>query len=113
MYASQARGEEVASQAYVDTEKSEPLIETYSSEDGASGPRVKKMPGETRDEAAERVRKQKELRRLQNLVRYAYPRQREAYLYKKKLLPPEAFNCSVDLLKLKKESMRIDQQQYL
>ena len=43
-------------------------------------------------------------------MRYAFPRQREAYLYRKRLLPPERFNISVDLLKLKKESMRLDQE---
>ena len=41
-------------------------------------------------------------------MRFAYPRMRETYHYKKKLLPPEAYNMSVDLLKLKKESKRID-----
>ena len=41
-------------------------------------------------------------------MRYAFPRQREAYLYKKKLLPPADLNMSVDLLMLKKESIRQD-----
>ena len=43
---------------------------------------------------------------MQKLVQYAYPRQREAYLYKKKLLPPEALNMSVDLIKMKREASR-------
>lgn len=41
-------------------------------------------------------------------MRYAFPRQREEYLYKKKLLPPGALNMSVDLLKMKKESLRLE-----
>ena len=41
-------------------------------------------------------------------MRYAFPRHREEYLYKKKLLPPGALNMSVDLLKLKKESLRVE-----
>ena len=43
---------------------------------------------------------------MQKLVQYAYPRQREAYLYKKKLLPPDALNMSVDLMKMKREASR-------
>ena len=39
-------------------------------------------------------------------MKYAYPRQREAYLYKKKLLPPEDLNMSVDLIKMKREASR-------
>ena len=45
---------------------------------------------------------------MQKLAQYAYPRQREAYLYKKKLLPPEALNMSVDLIKMKREASRRD-----
>eukprot|EP00353_Schmidingerella_taraikaensis_P014532 CAMPEP_0185567836 /NCGR_PEP_ID=MMETSP0434-20130131/966_1 /TAXON_ID=626734 ORGANISM="Favella taraikaensis, Strain Fe Narragansett Bay" /NCGR_SAMPLE_ID=MMETSP0434 /ASSEMBLY_ACC=CAM_ASM_000379 /LENGTH=148 /DNA_ID=CAMNT_0028182147 /DNA_START=1016 /DNA_END=1462 /DNA_ORIENTATION=- len=43
----------------------------------------------------------------------AYPRQREAHIYKTKLLPPEARNQVLDLLKLKKESIRQDQEKSL
>ena len=43
---------------------------------------------------------------MHRLVKYAYPRQREAYLYKKKLLPPEDLNMSVDLIKMKREASR-------
>ena len=43
-------------------------------------------------------------------MKYAFPREREKHIFKKKVLPPEAFNMSVDLLKLKKESMRLDQE---
>ena len=65
---------------------------------------------ETREQAIQRHEQEKELKRLEKLMRYAYPRQREDYLYRKKLLTPAAFNMSVDLLKLKKESMRLDQE---
>lgn len=64
--------------------------------------------GESREEAEKRCEKEKELKRLEKLMRYAFPRQREEYNYRKRLLPPDAFNMSVDLLKLKKESMRLD-----
>jgi len=35
-------------------------------------------------------------------MKYAFPRQREAYVYKKQFLGPEALNLSVDLIKLKR-----------
>lgn len=44
-------------------------------------------------------------------MRYAYPRQREAHLIKSKLLPPGVQNHSYELLHLKKEEMRILEQQ--
>ena len=43
-------------------------------------------------------------------MRFAYPRQRETHIYKKKMLSPEDLNQSVDLLKLKQESMRLDRE---
>ena len=49
----------------------------------------------------QRLNKQKEMARIKRLMRFAYPRQRETHLYKKKLLPEEALNMSVDLFKLK------------
>ena len=63
-----------------------------------SGPKIKRRPGETKEQAIKRIEKAKELKRLQKLMQYAFPRQREAYLYKKKLLPPEELNRSVDLM---------------
>ena len=39
-------------------------------------------------------------------MKYAFPRQREAHEYKKKVLLPEEMNASVDLLSLKRYSIR-------
>ena len=80
------------------------------SSDDEEGPRIKRRPGETKQQAIERIKKQKELRRLENFMRFAYPRQRETHIYKKKMLSPEDLNQSVDLLKLKQESMRLDRE---
>ncbi len=55
-------------------------------EDGKT--RIKRRPGETKASALARYKKQKEINRIENFLRFAYPRQREAYLYKKKLLSP-------------------------
>ena len=68
--------------------------------------RIKLIAGETREQAIERLAKEKEVKRLQKLMRYAYPRQREEHVYKKKLLPEKDHNASVDLVALKKESKR-------
>ena len=46
-------------------------------------------------------------------MKYAFPRRREEHLYKKKMLNPEDLNMSVDLIKLKKESMRLDKERSL
>ena len=35
-------------------------------------------------------------------MKYAFPRQREAYVFKKELLGPDNLNMSVDLVKLKR-----------
>lgn len=69
---------------------------------------LKRMPGESAEEAAERINKVKELKRIQKLVRYAYPRQRESYVYKKKLLGPDSVNVSIDLYKLKRIKLEQD-----
>ena len=80
-----------------------------SSIDSDGSPRKKKVkckPGETLEEAQKRIDREKERRRVEKLLRYAYPRHRETYIYKKKLLPPDAMGSSVDLLSLKKEALR-------
>ena len=69
---------------------------------------MKRRKGETKQEAIERVKKWKEKKRVERLLRFAYPRQHETFLYKKKLLHYSEFNTSVDLSTLKRESMRID-----
>ena len=43
-------------------------------------------------------------------MRFAYPRQLETHVYKKKLLKPDELNMSVDLFRLKQESMRLDKE---
>ena len=64
------------------------------------------MPGETREMAEDRVAREKEIRRVQKLMKMAFPRQREAHVYKQRLLPPDRRGESVDLMRLKKESIR-------
>ena len=46
-------------------------------------------------------------------MRFAFPRQREIHLYKKKLLDPQGLNTSVDILQLKKEFMRLEKEKFL
>ena len=48
------------------------------------------------------------MKRIQKLVRYAYPRQRETYVYKRKLLGPDSLNVSIDLFKLRKIKLEKD-----
>lgn len=68
---------------------------------------VKRLPGETREQAVERDLRDKEKKRLTKLLRLAYPRQREAHLIKAKLLmSPEESSLMHDLYTLKKESIR-------
>ena len=43
-------------------------------------------PGETKEEYESRVFKHREFIRVKKLMRFAFPRQRETHLYKKKLL---------------------------
>ena len=67
---------------------------------------MKRRPGETKAQALDRIKREKEKQRIEKLLRMAFPRQRETYVYKKMLLPPEAQSMSVDLFKLKQESIR-------
>ena len=78
--------------------------------DEETGQKIKRRPWETIKEALEREAREKEVARLQKLMKYAFPRRREEHLYKKKLLNPEDFNMSVDLIRLKKESLRLDKE---
>lgn len=41
-------------------------------------------------------------------MKFAFPRQRETYIMKKKVLGPDQLHASVDYLTLKRESLRID-----
>ena len=69
--------------------------------DEETGQKVKRRPWETIQQALEREAREKEVARLQKLMKYAFPRRREEHLYKKKMLNPEDLNMSVDLIKLK------------
>ena len=82
-------------------------------ESDEDGHKVKRRPWETIQQALEREAREKEVARLQKLMKYAFPRRREEHLYKKKMLNPEDLNMSVDLIKLKKESMRLDKERSL
>ena len=44
------------------------------SEDENGRKKIKRLPGETRVQAFERYKKEKDLRRLKKLMKYAYPR---------------------------------------
>ena len=46
-------------------------------------------------------------------MKFAFPRQRESHNLKRSLLNPEDFNTSVDLVQLKKESLRIGKEKML
>lgn len=46
---------------------------------------MKRLPGETREQAIERDQREKERKRVEKLLRLAYPRQREAHLFKAKM----------------------------
>jgi len=81
--------------------KSKTSLDDDSSDDdftSKSGHRIKRKPGETKEQAIDRVNREKEIERVQKLMRFAFPRQRETHLYKKKLLDPEEQNTSVDIL---------------
>ena len=43
-------------------------------------------------------------------MRFAFPRQREEYVMKKKVLGPDLLGTSVDFFKLKQESLRMDRE---
>jgi len=77
-------------------------------EDSTSQGVMKLRPGETKGQALERIKRYKEIKRIEKLMRFAYPRQREEYIMKKKVLGPEQLNTSVDFIRLKQESLRID-----
>ena len=70
-------------------------------EDSVSTDGIKLRPGETKEQALERIKKQKEIRRIERLMRFAFPRQREEYVMKKKVLGPDLLGTSVDYFKLK------------
>lgn len=82
------------------------LTQSFYSQDSNGKKRVKRLPGETREMAEDRVAREKEIRRVQKLMKMAFPRQREAHVYKQRLLPPDRRGESVDLMRLKKESIR-------
>ena len=44
------------------------------SEDEEGRKKIKRLPGETKEQAIERYEKTKEMRRLKKLMKYAYPR---------------------------------------
>lgn len=52
----------------------------------------------------------KELKRIKKLMQYAFPRVRETYMYRKKLLGPDKVNASVDLYTLKKIKLEQERQ---
>ena len=65
------------------------------SEDENGRKKIKRLPGEAREQAFERYKKEKDLRRLRKLMKYAYPRAQEMHTLKKKLMPrPEEYNSS-------------------
>ena len=41
-------------------------------------------------------------------MKFAFPRERETYIMKKKVLGPNQMHCSVDFMTLKRESLRMD-----
>ena len=47
---------------------------TSGSEDEEGRKKIKRLPGETKEQAIERYEKTKEMRRLKKLMKYAYPR---------------------------------------
>ena len=91
------------SAAYMLTTESDEHLHSCSLDSDGSPKKNGRKFGESKDQFQKRIDREKEKRRLEKLMRYAYPRQRETYMYKKKLLPPSALNMSVDLLSLKKE----------
>lgn len=78
--------------------------------DEKNGRRIRVLPGETKEEAVARDKRDREHRRLLKFMQFAYPRQREAYLYKKKMLDPDQMNTSVDLTMLKREFRRMEKE---
>ena len=66
---------------------------------------LKLRPGETVEQAQQRVQKEKELKRIEKLLKLSYPRQRELHMYRKRFgrnASPIQFNTSNDLLQYKK-----------
>ena len=70
--------------------------------------------GETTKDYRERMEKMKEVDRVQKLMKFAFPRQRETHIYKRKLLSPQELkmNLTVSLVHLKKEQIRVEQENY-
>ena len=61
--------------------------------------------GESKQEYKERMRVAKERRRLEHLLKYGFPRQRELHLFKK-LHPEEDLPSLNDIYELKKSQAR-------
>ena len=78
-----------------------------SEEETVGGRKIKRRPGESKVQAIARIEKAKEVDRIQKLMKFAFPRQRDSHVYRKQLLSPEDYNMSVGLLSLKKESVRM------
>ena len=86
----------------------EVVQDSLCDDDAASNGGIKLRPGETKEEALERIRKQKEIKRIEKLMKFAFPRLREEQIMKRKVLGPENVNESVDYMRLKREAIRID-----
>lgn len=78
-----------------------------------TGRRLKRLPGETKTQAIERDKIEREHRRVLKFMRFAYPRQREAHHYKKKMLDPDQMNTTVDLTRLKQEFARMEKERLI
>jgi len=94
-----------------DTARETEFAQDSICDDDTSRGNVKVRPGETKEEALERVKKYKELKRIEKLMKFAFPRQRENHQMKKKVFGPNEINASVDLLSLKRHSLRQDNYQ--
>ena len=86
------------------TEDSAPTRDIYESDDSESMLKGQR-PGESRQAYEARMEQEKEVVRIQKLMKFAFPRQRETHVYRKQLLSPheDKSNLSISLVQMKKE----------
>ena len=67
-------------------------------DDSDSEDPMKMRPGESAQEFDARIERLKNASRIQKLMKFAFPRQRETHIYKKQLLSPKEMNLTVSLV---------------
>ena len=68
------------------------------------------LEGETKEEYKQRKAAEKEIKRIQKLMKYAYPRQREYHMMRKRMssMGDEWSTNSIDIMSLKRDARLIN-----